>query len=87
MNRILVACAVGVLLILAAVVAANAARDCTQWPAWPGLEARARAAQPYATQREVGQFYAIVMWDVDCKTKLRAAERLIKRVEARVRRS
>ncbi len=58
-------------------------RDCTRWPAWAGLEARARAQYANATQREIAQFYALVQWNTDCRRKLHAIDRLISRVEKR----
>ncbi len=85
MTRVLVAAFVGVLLIIMAVVAANAAIDCRGWAAWPALEARARAQQFNATQAEISQFVALVQWNTNCRRKLAAIDRLISRVEARGR--
>ncbi len=85
MNRIYLACIVGVLLILAAITVGHAARDCTGMAAWPALEARARAQQSNATQAEIGQFMALMQWNTSCRRKLAAIDRLISRVEARGR--
>ena len=59
-------------------------RDCRQAPSWPALEDRARAQQRHATQAEVAEFVALMSAaHRDCRSKLAAVDRLLRRVETR----
>lgn len=62
-------------------------RDCKKAPSWAALEARARKQQRNATQAEVAEFIALLSSaQQNCRTKLTAVDRLLRKVEARTKR-
>ena len=63
-------------------------RDCRKAPSWSAIEARVRKAQRHTTQADVAEYVALMSAaGDDCRTKLAAIDRLLRKAEARARRT